>query len=193
LSATWNIIAFALRKLILLLALPLASVALSITGVEASTTAIHPSPTSSVVGQQVTFAATFTSSCAGSVTTHYFTIDGKVYRGTFAHSGLNGSETLSISTLAVGVHGVTYYWQVGGTICRGIASLHYTVAPMPTPTPSPTPAPSPTPTPTPAPSASPVALVAGGPPESPLLGYLAIALIVLTVGSAVGLTVLSRR
>src|SRR2546421_3739283 len=80
-----------MKKAILVLAVLLGTV----TNVEASTTSIHATPTSSVVGDKVTFKATFTSSCPGTLTTHYFTIDGKVYNGTVTQSGQAGSETLS--------------------------------------------------------------------------------------------------
>jgi hypothetical protein len=174
-----------MRKLILALVLVLGAV----TTVQASTTTIQASPTSSIVGQKVTFTATFTSSCAGTVFTHYFTVDGKTFSGNYTHSGLSGTETLSISTFAAGKHSVTYYWQVGGTICRGTASMSYTVALAPSPSPTPTPTPSPSPSPSP----SPVTLVATKSGDTPLIGYLGGALIALTVVSGLALAVFGRR
>jgi len=177
------------RKLIPALALALCLA--SATPVMASTTSIHVSPAGSVVGQTVTFTATFTSSCAGTVTSHYFTIDGKGYSGTYSHSGLSGSETLSISTLAAGKHSVAYQWRVGGTICRGTASTTYTVAaqPSPSPSPSPTPSPSPSPSPTPAQLTSSTGSVG----SDATLGYLGAGLIVFVIAAGVALAVLSRR
>ena len=174
-----------MKKAILALAVLLGTV----TNVEASTTSIHATPTSSVVGDKVTFTATFTSSCPGTLTTHYFTIDGKVYNGTVAQSGQAGSETLSTSALAAGTHSVYYYWKVNGTICRGTASMTFTVALQPSPSPSPSPIPSPSPTP----SISSVTLVASKPSDPPLLGYLGGALIVLALGAGVALMLLARR
>jgi hypothetical protein len=176
-----------MRKLILALAV----FAGSVTTVEASTTSISAVPTSSVAGQSVTFTATFTSSCPGALTTHYFTIDGQGVNGSLAQTGLAGTETLSISTLKAGPHTITYYWKINGTICRGIAEMSYTIMPEPSPTPSPSPSPSPTSSPTPAPS--PVALVAKGQSDAPLLGYLGGALIVLVVAVGAALMVLARR
>ena len=174
-----------MKKAILVLAVLLGTV----TNVEASTTSIHATPTSSVVGDKVTFTATFTSSCPGTLTTHYFTIDGKVYNGTVAQSGQAGSETLSTSALAAGTHSVYYYWKVNGTICRGTASMTFTVALQPSPSPSPSPIPSPSPTP----SISSVTLVASKPSDPPLLGYLGGALIVLVLGAGAALMLLARR
>jgi hypothetical protein len=178
-----------MRKLIPALALALA-LAWPATA-EASTTSIRATPSSSIVGQAVTFTATFTSSCPGSLTTHYFTIDGKVYNGKLAQSGQAGSETLSISTLGVGAHSVTYNWKISGTICRGIASMTYTVASQP----SPSPTPSPTPTPSPSPSPTPVLLTSstasGG--SDTTLGYLGAGLIVFVIAAGIALAVLGRR
>ena len=174
-----------MKKAILVLAVLLGTV----TNVEASTTSIHATPTSSVVGDKVTFTATFTSSCPGTLTTHYFTIDGKVYNGTVTQSGQAGSETLSTSALAAGTHSVYYYWKVNGTICRGTASMTFTVALQPSPSPSPSPIPSPSPTP----SISSVTLVASKPSDPPLLGYLGGALIVLVLGAGAALMLLARR
>jgi hypothetical protein len=180
-------VAVPMKKLILVLAAAAAMIPNAT--VLASTTSLRASPSSSLVGQKVTFTATFASSCPGSLTTHYFTIDGKVYNGTLAQSGQAGSETLSMSSLAVGTHGVTYYWKINGTICRGTASMSYSVAPQPSPSPSPLPSPSPTPSPTPSPST----LVALRTDDTQLLGYLGGALIVLTVLSGIALAVLGRR
>jgi len=174
-----------MKKAILALAVLLGTV----TNVEASTTSIHATPASSVVGDKVTFTATFTSSCPGSLTTHYFTIDGKVYNGAVAQSGQAGSETLSTSALAAGTHSIYYYWKVSGTICRGTASMTFTVALQPSP--SPTPSPSPSPSPTTSPSS--VTLVASKPADPPLLGYLGGALIVFVLAAGAALMVLTRR
>jgi len=174
-----------MKKAILVLAVLLGTV----TNVEASTTSIHATPTSAVVGDKVTLTTTFTSSCPGTLTTHYFTIDGKVYNGTVAQSGQAGSETLSTSALAAGTHSVYYYWKVNGTICRGTASMTFTVALQPSPSPSPSPIPSPSPTP----SISSVTLVASKPSDPPLLGYLGGALIVLVLGAGAALMLLARR
>ncbi|TMF25954.1 MAG: hypothetical protein E6I36_01530, partial [Chloroflexi bacterium] len=86
-----------MRKLILALALVAVG---SVTTAQASGTSISVTPTSSVAGQNVTFTATFTSSCPGALSIHYFTIDGQALNGTLAQSGQAGTETLSISTLA---------------------------------------------------------------------------------------------
>jgi len=176
-----------MKKLILALALAAAG---SVTTAEASGTSISVTPTSSVAGQNVTFTAAFTSSCPGALSIHYFTIDGQQMNGALAQSGQAGTETLSISTLAAGIHGVSYYWKINGTICRGIASLSYTVAPQPSPSPSPSPSPIPTPSPNPSPSA--VALVASKQPDD-ILGYLGGALIVLVLFAGAALMVVGRR
>ena len=182
-----------MRKLILVLAV----VAGSVTTVEASTTSIAVTPTSSVAGQNVTFTATFTSSCPGALTTHYFTIDGQTVNGTLAQSGQAGTETLSISTLTAGTHSISYYWKINGTICRGIAEMPYTVTAQPSPSPSPLPAPSPSPSPrptsAPTPSPSAVALVASRQSDEALLGYLGGALLVLVLVVGAALMVLVRR
>ena len=176
-----------MKKLILALALVAAG---SVTTAEASGTSISVTPTSSVAGQNVTFTATFTSSCPGALSIHYFTIDGQGLNGALAQSGQAGTETLSISTLAAGIHGVSYYWKINGTICRGIASMSYTVTPQPSPSPSPSPTPIPTPSPNPSPSA--VALVASKQPDD-MLGYLGGALIVLVLFAGAALMVVARR
>ena len=160
----------------------------TVTNVQASTTTIHATPAGSIVGQEVTLTATFTSSCPGIVSSHYFTIDGKLYSGTYSHSGLSGSETVSISTLAVGSHSVRYDWQVKGTICRGFAIISYLVAPIPSPTPSAAPTPSPSPSPT---HAQLPADPRGG--SDALLGYLGAGLIVVVVLAGVALAVMGRR
>jgi len=186
-----------MKKLILILVLAAAAALVPNATALASSTSLRASPSSSIVGQKVTFTATFTSSCPGSLTTHYFTIDGKVYNGTLAQSGQAGSETLSLSALAAGTRSVTYYWKINGTICRGIASMSYSVAPQPSPSPSPlpspSPSPSPSPTPSPTPSPSPLTLVVTRSDDTPLVGYLGGALIVLTVLSGIALAVLGRR
>jgi hypothetical protein len=178
-----------MRKLIPALALALCLA--SVTPVMASTTSIHASPASSTVGQEVTFTATFTSSCPGTVTSHYFTIDGKGYSGTYSHSGLSGTETLAISTLAAGKHTVAYQWKVGGTICRGAASTSYTVAAQA----SPSPVPSPTPSASPSPSPTPVQLTSstGSAGSDATLGYLGTGLIVFVIAAGIALAVLGRR
>jgi len=186
-------VAIPMKKLILVLVLAAAAAMVPSATALASSTSLRAVPSSSIAGQKVTFTATFTSSCPGSLTTHYFTIDGKVYSGTLAQSGQAGTETLSVSALAVGAHSVTYYWKINLTICRGIASMSYSVAPQPSPSPSASPSPSPSPTPSPTPSPSPVTLVATRSDDAPLLGYLGGALIVLTVLSGLALAVLGRR
>ena len=165
--------------------------AFSVTTVEASTTSLTATPASSVVGQTVTFTAAFTSSCPGALTTHYFTLDGRNYNGALAQTGQAGTETLSISTLAAGTHNLAYNWKINNTICRGVAYLTYTVAPQPSPSPSPTPSPSPSPSPVPSPSA--VALVANKPLDTPFLGYLGVALILVTLVSGIVLALTGRR
>lgn len=176
-----------MRKLILALVV----VASSVTSAQASTTTIAAAPASSVSGQSVTFTATFTSSCPGAVSSHWFTIDGQGINGTFAQNGQAGTETLSISTLAVGSHNLSYYWKINGTICQGIAEMSYTVGPKPSP--SPTPPPSPNPIPSPTPSDSSTRLVASQPSDSPLAGYLGAGLIVLVVVLGIAMMVLARR
>jgi len=180
-----------MKKLILTLAVAaaVAVAAGSVTTAQASGTSISVTPTSSVAGQNVTFTATFTSSCPGALSIHYFTIDGQALNGALAQSGQAGTETLSISTLAAGSHSVSYYWKINGTICRGIAEMTYTVAPKPSPSPSPSPPPSPTPSPNPSPSA--VALVASKLPDT--FGYLGGALLVLVLVAGAALMVLARR
>jgi len=177
-----------MRKLILALALVAAG---SVTTAQASGTSISVTPTSSVTGQNVTFTATFTSSCPGALSIHYFTIDGQTLNGALAQSGQAGTETLSISTLAAGSHSVSYYWKINGTICRGIAEMTYTVAPKPSPSPSPSPSPAPSPTPSPNPTPSAVALVASKQPD--MFGYLGGALLVLVLVAGAALMVLARR
>lgn len=158
--------------------------------VEASGTVIHVSPATAAPGQQVTFTASITSSCAGTVSSHYFTVDGKVIQGTFVQTGRTATETLSISTLTTGSHAVTYNWKVAGTICRGVAYLSYVVAAQAAPSPSPTPAP--TSTPSPSPSASPDVPGATTGNDTPL-GYFGGALVLLTVVCGIALLVLTRR
>jgi hypothetical protein len=162
----------------------------TVTTVHASTTTLTASPSSSTVGQKVTFTAKFTPSCTGTVQSYYFTIDGKRYNGTYIRSGQNRTETYSTSTLAAGTHTITYQWSVTAT-CKGSASLSYTVAPLPSPTPAPSP--SPTPSPSPSPSPSPVTLVADETPDTALVGYLGGALILIAVVSGIALAVLGRR
>lgn len=180
-----------------LLAVLVAAVAAgSVTTAEASTTSMTATPPSSQVGQKVTFTASFTSSCPGALSVHYFTIDGQTLNGTLAQSGQAGTETLAISTLGVGAHDVQYYWK-NGSFCRGIAEISYTVAALPSPSPSPSPSPTPfrppSPTPSPVPSPSSVTLVASTGGDSPLGGYVGAALIVVVVVAGVGLMVLARR
>jgi hypothetical protein len=102
---------------------------------------------------------------------------------------------MSISTLVAGTHTISYYWKISLTICRGIAEISYTVTPRPSPSPSPSPSPrpSPSPAPSPNPSTSAVALVANRPSDTPLLGYLGGALIVVVLAVGAALTVLVRR
>src|SRR4051812_40908380 len=97
-----------MRKVIA--ALALAAVGSLTSAQAATTTQIHASPTSAAVGKTVTFTATFTF-CSGGVVSHYFTIDGKLYKGQLAKSGLNGTEKLATSTLKLGKHTVSYLWQ----------------------------------------------------------------------------------
>ena len=174
-----------MKKAILVLAV----LAASVTTAEASTTVIHATPANPVAGEAVTFTATFTSSCPGALTTHYFTIDGKVYSGKLTQTGQAGSETLLMAALAVGTHSVRYDWKIATTICRGFATMSLPVAPVPSPSPSPSPPPSPAPSPTP----SAVTLVANNPTDRPFLGYLGGALIVIVVLAGAALMVLGRR
>lgn len=176
-----------MRKVIV--ALALAAVA-SVTSVQASTTTLTASPKSAIVGQKVTFTGKFTPSCAGTVQSSYFTIDGKRYLGTYSQVGSNGTGTYSISTLKAGVHSVKYQWSAGGS-CNGSATLSFTVSPKPSPVP--TPPPSPSPLPSPSPSSSPVTLVADRPDDSPLAGYIGGGLIVFVVVAGLVLAVSSRR
>ena len=183
-----------MRKLIaVLLAVGAAG---SVTTAQASTTSISATPASSQAGQKVTFTASFTSSCPGALSVHYFTIDGQTLNGTLAQSGQAGTETLAISTLGVGAHDVQYYWK-NGAFCRGIAEISYTVAALPSPSPSPPPSPTPSrppsPTPSPVPSPSAVTGDASAGADSPLAGYVGGALIVVVVLVGVALAMLSRR
>ena len=168
---------------------------------DASTTTVTASPKSVGVGQKVTFTARYTSSCAGAVQPHYFTIDGKKVYGKLVTSGLSGTETYSTTTLTAGTHVVTYFWQTKAADCLGSATISYAVSktqvkpsPSPSPKASPSPAPSPSPTaaPTSAPSPTPVAAVThddgGGP-----VAYLGVALIAVSVVAGIGLVVFGRR
>lgn len=182
-----------MRKLIAVLLA--AGAAGSVTTAQASTTSISATPASSQAGQNVTFTASFTSSCPGALSVHYFTIDGQTLNGTLAQSGQAGTETLAISTLGVGAHDVQYYWK-NGAFCRGIAGMSYTVVALPSPSPSPplSPTPSRPPSPTPSPVPSPSSAVdASTAPDAPLTGYVGGALIVVVVLVGVALALLSRR
>lgn len=159
--------------------------------VHASTTAIRASPTGAIVGQQVTFTASLTSSCAGAIATHYFTVDGKQAAGKYVQTGQSATETLSITTLGVGAHAITYTWKQTGTICRGAATLTYTVSPLPSPTPAPSPSPSPSPSASPSPAHLTSPTSSGG--SDTMLGYLGGGLIVVVVIAGVALAVLGRR
>lgn len=181
-----------MRKSILVSGLAAGAVALSVTTAEAaSTTTLTAAPTSSVAGQAVTFTASIASACSGAINSHYFVIDGTTYHGTFKQTGRTATETLTIATLSAALHGINYVWRISGTGCSGGTSLRYTVAAPPSPTPSPSPSPSPPPSPISPPT--PVAQVTSTSPDSPLGAYLAVALIVVAVGSGVGLAVSSRR
>lgn len=180
-----------MRKLILALVLAAGSAG-SVANVEASTTSMSATPSSAQAGQTVTFVASFSSSCAGALSKHYFTIDGNTVNGTLAQTGQSGTETLATSTLGVGTHAVQYYWW-NGPFCRGVAGMSYTVAALPSPSPSPSPTPTAIPTPSPTPSATSVTLVANKGSDSPLSGYTGVALIVLVVAAGVALMVVSRR
>ena len=185
----------------LALALPLvlaASAMSAVTATASSTTTITASPKVGVAGQKVTFTATFTA-CAGTIQPHYFTIDGKKYNGKLVVSGKNGTETYSTSTLAVGTHVVSYYWQTADAHCIGQYTIQggfvvkkATASPSPRPSPSPTPSPSPSPTSAPSPSPSPVVLVSTKVDDSPL-AYLGVALVLVSVVAGVGLVILGRR
>jgi len=176
-----------MRKVIV--ALALAAVA-SVTSVQASTTTLTASPKSAIVGQKVTFTGKFTPSCAGTVQSSYFTIDGTRYLGTYSQVGKNSTGTYSTSTLKAGVHSIKYQWSISAS-CNGSATLSFTVSPKPSPVP--TPPPSPSPLPSPSPSPTPVTLVADQPNDSPLAGYIGGGLIVFTVVAGLILAVTSRR
>jgi hypothetical protein len=176
-----------MRKLIV--ALVLAALG-SVTTAQASTTTLTASPKSAIVGQKVTFTGKFTPSCAGTVQSSYFTIDGNRYLGTYSQVGKNSTGTYSTSTLKAGVHSIKYQWSISGS-CNGSATLSFTVSPKPSPVPTPTPTPSPAPSPSPSPS--PVTLVADQAHDSPLAGYLGGGLILLTVVLGLILAVSSRR
>jgi len=177
-----------MKRAILVIAVLLGSV----TGAEASTTTLVASPTTSIVGQKVTFTGKFTPSCTGTVQSSYFTIDGKRYLGTYSQVGQNGTGTYSTSALAAGKHTVIYQWAATGA-CKGSATLTYTVAPKSSPTPTPTPSPSPTPSSSPSQSPSPVELVASETDNAPLLGYIGGALILIVVVLGLALVVQARR
>jgi len=132
----------------------------SATTVHASGTTISASPSSSVVGQRVTFTATFTFGCADGVTSHHFLIDGQAYNGGFSIAGQNATETIAISTLAAGRHSVTYRWDTstpnsGIPPCGDEASISYVVNPDSAAPAAPRPAPPPAPKPSAAPPPSP--------------------------------------
>src|SRR5690242_6520991 len=129
----------------------------SATSAQASGTTISASPSSSVVGQRVTFTATFTFGCADGVASHHFLIDGQAYYGSFSSAGQNATETMAISTLAVGRHSVSYRWETstpnsGIPPCGDEASIAYVVSPKAAPPPAPKPSAAPPPPP---PAASP--------------------------------------
>jgi len=169
----------------------------------ATTTTVTASPKIGAGGQKVTFTATFTlaSGCTGTIQPHYFTIDGKKYTGKLAVNGKNGTETYSTSSLSVGTHTVSYYWQTSNGACIGGASIAggfvvKKAVPSPTPRPSPSPSPSPSAAPSPVPSAAPsptpVALVSSQVDDSPA-AYVGVALIVVSVLAGAGLVIFGRR
>ena len=165
----------------------------------ATSTSIHASPSSSAVGQRVTFTATFTSACSGTIQPHYFTVDGQKYFGNLVLSGQSGTETYATASLAAGIHTVKYYWQTSTASCIGSASTTYTVvrvratpAASPSPTPSPSALPTPSPIASPTASQSPVAVVAVNDTNAPP-GYLGAGLLVVALVSGLALALLSRR
>jgi hypothetical protein len=189
-----------MRKLMLAVAIPaVLTLGAEVTAQAAASTSIHASPSSSAVGQRVTFTATFTSACSGAIKPHYFTIDGQKYFGNLVLSGKSGTESYAISSLAAGTHTVKYYWQTSTASCLGSASTTYTVvrvkatpAASPSPTPSPSASPTPSPIASPTASESPIALVAANETNAPL-GYLGGGLLVVALGSGRALALLSRR
>lgn len=197
-----------MRKWILAVAIPaVLALGAAVAAQAASSTSIHASPSTSAVGQTVTFTATFTSACSGTIKPHYFTIDGQKFFGNLVMSGQSGTETYAISSLAAGAHTVKYYWQTSTASCIGSASTTYTVVsaratpaaspsstPSPRPSPTPSPAASPTPSPVASPTASqsPVVLVGVNETNAPL-GYLGGALLVVALVSGLALALLSRR
>ena len=80
-----------------IVALALAAVA-SVTSVQASTTTLTASPKSAIVGQKVTFTGKFTPSCAGTVQSSYFTIDGKRYLGPKTIAYMTSDHTAGVIT-----------------------------------------------------------------------------------------------
>jgi hypothetical protein len=178
-----------MRKAILLPVVALAALLLTVASAQASTTTLTASPKTSVVGQKVTFTGKFTPSCAGTVQSSYFTIDGKRYLGTYSQVGNTGVGTYSISTLKAGVHAIKYLWSAGAS-CNGSASLSFTVNPKATP--SPTPSPSPSPSTSAVPTPSPVLTSNQTGSDAPM-GYIGGALILFVVLSGIVLAVSSRR
>lgn len=198
-----------MRNAVVALAVILGSVAT----VHADSTTLTASPSPSVVGQTVTFTAAFAFHCADGVATHYFLVDGRQESGTtFALSGQNATEALSISTLTIGSHQVAYHWETstpGGSSCSGDAQIPFIVqpaAPPPPPEPSPrpetSPSPKPSPQPSPSPSQPPTASAArppadpgasGGPAPTRPLQPLAIGGATILLGVALAAFLIRRR
>jgi hypothetical protein len=177
----------------------------------ASSTTIYVTPhNGSVFGQTVTFTASFNVACGHDVGTHYFVIDRKTDSGVFKQEGSNATETLALSTLAVGRHAVVYQWQAAspsGSSCQGAASVFYVVSPTSPPTQVPatsssaSPSPSPSAEPSPSPisslpdvvSATKVQLKTAPKQPPPEYGYLAGALIALALWAGAGLMLIARE
>jgi hypothetical protein len=121
----------------------------------------------SVVGQTVTFTATFAVYCADGARAS-FTVDGTSVAFQMSSQGPIFTAAFSTSSLSAGTHTVAFTWSAGvapDPTCGGTTSLTQTVnPPAPPPAADTTPAPTPAPPVEPAPSPS---AQATAPPTSP--------------------------
>lgn len=79
----------------------------SVTTAEASTTSISATPASSHAGQKVTFVASFTSSCPGGLSVHYFTTDGQTLNGTLDREKIKKAGAAHIAIGVPETHSAT--------------------------------------------------------------------------------------
>ena len=175
-------------------------------------TTIFASPTSSVVGQTVTFTARFTHYCSDGVDSATFLVDGTAHNVPWSGDP-TATSTFAISTLSAGRHNVTFQWTASqpgtSTSCEGTASLAYTVNPKPAPAHTPSPKAVPTRLASPSPVESPAASPSPSPasptrvngttvadssrsPELPLVAGIGVLVLLLLAGALIGLR-LRRR